>query len=214
MRIRNPYDGMYHAKFPSRYECAATFLRLQEFYESPFKGFYRTYFTLEEYMDRYAKENGNFTYTTDWEGFNVPGNIVRKFFKNSSPFWRDMLCKETILYNNMVGVITSKKKFYLIGTSDEDGHDAVDHEYAHGFWYLNKNYKADQQYLLHRLSGRTRTHLEKCLLKRGYNESVVEDEMQAYLSTATSKDLEKLFGRRFPKRVARNCRANLTAYKA
>lgn len=213
IRIENPYDGIYHAKFPTRYECAATFLRLQEFYESPFKGFYRKYFTLEEYMDKYAKENGNFTYTSDWEGFNVPGNIVRKFFKKDSSFWEDMMCKETILYNNLVEVITSKKRFYLIGTSDEDGHDAVDHECAHGFWYLNRYYKAEQQYVLDGIAPSIVIRLKKKILDKGYRESVVPDELQAYLSTSMKKDLEAMLGNRLPKRAIKKFRANFASYK-
>lgn len=215
IRIENPSNSVYHAKFSTRYECAATFLRLQEFYESPFRGFYRKHFTLEEYMDRYAKENGNFTYTTDWEGFNVPGNIVRKFFKLESPFWRDMLCKETILYNNMEDVIRSGKRFYLIGTSDEDGHDAIDHEYAHGFWYLNRYYKAEQQYVLDSISKKTFGQLEERLLKKGYRKSVVLDELQAYFSTSTPDDMKDMFGEvRLPKRIIQKCRDIFEEYKA
>ena len=213
LKIENPSDGVYHAKFATRYECAATFLRLEEFYESPFKGIYRKHFTLEEYMDRYAQENGNFTYTTDWEGFNVPGNIVRMFFKRSSPFWHNMLCKETILYNNLVDVINSRKRFYLIGTSNEDGHDAIDHEYAHGFWYLNKYYRADQKHELSRISKRNMAHLEKKLLEKGYRKSVFFDELQAYFSTSTPKELDIMFGSRLPKRVIKRCRAVFDQYR-
>ena len=213
IRIENPYKGVYHAKFTTRYECAATFLRLQEFYESPFTGFYRKYFTLEEYMDRYAKENGNFTYTSDWEGFNVPGNTVRKFFGPASEFWRDMLEKEMDLYGSMERVIASRKRFYLIGTSDEDGHDAIEHEYAHGFWYLNQAYRNDQLHALGSISKRDMLRFKKRLLEKGYRESVVPDELQAYLSTSMKKDLETMLGNRLPKRAIKKFRANFASYK-
>lgn len=215
IRIENPSKGVHHIKFSTRYECAATFIRLQEFYESPFRGFYRRYFTLEEYMDRYAKENGNFTYTTDWEGFNVPGNVIRTFFKKDSPFWYDMRCKETILYNNLEEVIRSGERFYLIGTSDEDGHSAIDHEYSHGFWYLNRKYRADQQHALDGISKRIMVKLESKLLEKGYRKSVILDELQAYFSTSEPLELKDMFGSiRLPKKVIKQCQDNFAYYKA
>ena len=39
------------------------------------------YFTLEEFMDCCAKYEGNFTYCTDWSGFNVPGNTILEFIE-------------------------------------------------------------------------------------------------------------------------------------
>jgi hypothetical protein len=60
------------------YDRAMTFLRIQEFYESPnpaFRG--NKDFSFSEYMKWYTKEYGKgFTYGTDWSGFNVPLEIA------------------------------------------------------------------------------------------------------------------------------------------
>ena len=81
MKCKEIYPNLFLFTFPNQYELASTFIRLQEFYESPYKEIKGQYFTLEKYMDRYAKdqEDNKFTYFEDWNGFNVPGNIVLKF---------------------------------------------------------------------------------------------------------------------------------------
>ena len=80
MKLIQKTKNIFQVEAESQYDLAMTFIRIQEFYESPFREIRGHDFILEKYMDRYAKEYGNFTYTTDWNGFNVPGDIVRKFF--------------------------------------------------------------------------------------------------------------------------------------
>jgi hypothetical protein len=54
-----------------------TFLRYQEFYESPSKKFRGKSYKLLDFMKWYASENdGIFTYPRDWAGFNFPGSII------------------------------------------------------------------------------------------------------------------------------------------
>jgi hypothetical protein len=52
--------GVYLLRFKTQYELAATFIRVQEHYES--SRFYGRIFSLEQFMDWYAKRYGNFTY--------------------------------------------------------------------------------------------------------------------------------------------------------
>ena len=58
-------NNIYHVKFENQYQITSTFMRLQEFYESSHKNIKHHFFTVEEYMDIYAKENGNFSYYID-----------------------------------------------------------------------------------------------------------------------------------------------------
>lgn len=70
--------GVIHVVIPDSWDLAMTFLRMQEWYESPNPKFARKHFTLEEYMRWYQKAYGNgaFTYPKDWTGFNVPSTAV------------------------------------------------------------------------------------------------------------------------------------------
>lgn len=167
--------------FKNQYEATSTFMRLQEYYESPYKGIKNCCFTLEEYMDRYAKENGNFTYNEDWSGFNVPDNIVRNFFKI---FGDNLLEKEKELYGKIEFLINDIKNFYLIGVyKDED----LNHEIAHGYYYLDSIYKNNMDINTSLIDTNIIRNIKKVLKKFGYCKEVLNDEIQAYLST--EKDL-------------------------
>lgn len=186
MKLEEIRKNIYHLRFESQYLATATFMRLQEFYESSIKGIRGHYFTVEEYMDRYAKTYGNFTYNIDWGGFNVPDFVVRKFF---DLFSYDLTKKENELKNEISILLNKKDRFYLIGTYDNDD---VAHEVAHGYYYLDNNYKKQMD----SLSKATiyRVSFLKGLTGRGYTKEVLLDEMQAYLSTSSIKYLIEEFG--------------------
>ena len=78
--LKEVYPGLFYLQFHSKYECASTFMRIQEYYESPHPELRRQILDLESFMDMYAKYNSNFTYCTDWAGFNIPGYIFGDFF--------------------------------------------------------------------------------------------------------------------------------------
>src|SRR5687767_6039954 len=72
-------DGIFVVRFQSQYELASTFLRVQEHYESP--RFRNRVFSLEQFMDWYARRYGAFTYYEDWAGFNVPSTALAAFYQ-------------------------------------------------------------------------------------------------------------------------------------
>lgn len=188
MKIEKLTEGVYHVRGKNQYNITSVFLRMQEFYESPFRGIRNNYFTLEHYMDRYAEKYGNFTYTSDWVGFNVPGNVVRRFFK---AFEHDLLDKEELLYQLIEELVESKKKFYLIGTYQDGA--VVDHELAHAFFYLDSNYKKAMNAITERLSAKVKKELFNVITEQGYCKQVLSDELQAYCSTSTMVELTKQF---------------------
>ena len=77
---RRVAKGIYLLSLKTQYELAATFLRVQEHYESP--KFHGRIFSLEQYMDWYAARYGNFTYYKDWSGFNVPSTAFAAFYRS------------------------------------------------------------------------------------------------------------------------------------
>ena len=183
MRLRKIGGGVLLAEFPTRYLLAATFMRIQEYYESPWRKFRGRRFTHEEYMDAYAARNGNFTYTSDWGGFNVPGNAVRRFFA----LFRDLNRKEAALRDAVLPAVRGLgARFYLIGAVAGDA-ATVRHEMAHGFYYLNPQYAAAMDAITSRW--RRAGAFAKALMRRGYARTVVKDETQAYLATSTGAEL-------------------------
>jgi len=188
MKLEKMTDGIYHIYGKDQYEITSTFMRLQEFYESSLRGIRGGYFTLEHYMDSYAKRFGNFTYNSDWVGFNVPGNVVRKFF---TVFEADLLDKEELLYQEIEEMIESNDKFYLIGTYQDGA--VVDHELAHAFYYLDIKYKKAMNAITNSLSAKVRKDMFAVITNDGYCKQVLPDELQAYCSTSTMVELTKQF---------------------
>jgi hypothetical protein len=188
MQLEELGNKLYCIKFQTQYELCSTFMRLQEFYESPLKQIRGKFFTLEEYMDAYAEARGNFTYTEDWAGFNVPGQTVRKFFK---VFAHDLLEKEKRLQTTLQSLIDGKGRFYVLGTYGK--HLAMEHELAHGFWHVSNSYKKAMREQIKKLLQADYEYFKKCIRNMHYDESVVDDELQAFMSTSDLRELQNMF---------------------
>jgi hypothetical protein len=70
---------VYCLQVDNKYELAMMCLRVSEFVESPNKRF-RKPFTIAEYMAWYANtqsETGEFTYPSDWGGWNFPVEQIK-----------------------------------------------------------------------------------------------------------------------------------------
>lgn len=183
--IKTTPHQIYVAEFETQYLVASTFLRLQEFYESPIPGFKGTYFTREQYEDAYAAEYGNFTYTQDWSGFNIPGNVVRRFFA----LFRDLNNKEMYLYTKLLPILERPDKFYLLGTICDDA-DTLDHEIAHGYWHLVPSYQLAMREVIDNFAKRSK--ITSWLKRKGYDVSTFDDEIQAYCSTSSKSELARM----------------------
>src|SRR5437667_5675479 len=125
MKVVNTFPGIYHFQAKDQYELTSTFIRLQEFYESPYKEIRGQYFELDTFFDIYAKKMGNMTYFTDWNGFNVPGHIIDDFcclFLSYDNFRQ----KEKRFYR--LSCDNTTKSYYIIGTWRKGD---IDHELCH-----------------------------------------------------------------------------------
>jgi len=189
------FPHVYVLTFKTRYELCMSFVRLQEFYESPkFRG---KYFTLEEFMDYWAREfgNGAFDYTALWNGFNLPGKVIEKWeylFCSEERLIRDLIRdKEDVLIRKIWEMIESEdteyENIYVIGVhgkgSKSRRDETIEHESAHAFYTLYPEYKKSCNELLKKVpKGKYQKALDK-LTKKGYCKSVIKDELQAYYST-------------------------------
>ena len=184
MKVKEIYPNLFLYIFPNQYELASTFIRLQEFYESPYKQIRGKYFTLEKFMDLYAKDQkkNKFTYFEDWNGFNVPGNIVMHF---QYMFLNNITEKEEKLFSKITYL---NGEFYIIGV-DNKGKNTIEHEVAHGLYYLNKDYNKQMSKLMKEMPKPLRSMAEKYLLKIGYCKAVLKDELQAYFATGIDKGM-------------------------
>jgi len=181
-KIEQVKPKIYAVIIEDRYDRAMTFLRVQEFYESPnpaFRG--NKDFSFTEYMKWYSKEYGRgFTYGMDWSGFNVPLEVAYNCYDTLTDRYTDYDDVMEGVIHKLYELNGDDADGYIIGAGNTDG-DTFKHEVCHGLYYTNPNYKATADAVTALIHTENYNIFEKNLLEMGYTESVVKDEIQAYL---------------------------------
>ncbi len=170
---------IFYLKFYNQEAAASTFLRFQEYYESPNPKFKRHYFTLDQYKKWYIQEMGSFSYYTDWSGFNIPDYVLKPF---RDGLFDPLSAKEKQLLS-AVASIDRRKPFYVIGTASKKH---LPHEMMHALWYLDKSYRKEIAALLKRIPSTFKKQFKNELMSTGYCSDVMDDELQAYLQCGKS----------------------------
>jgi hypothetical protein len=168
--------SIYLLRFKTQYELAATFLRVQEHYESP--RFHGRIFSLEQFMDWYAKRHGNFTYYQDWAGFNVPSTALRPFYEGR---FDPLSEKEKALLRLFKGL---RRRFYVIGIYDSGAKGSFTHEVAHALFFIDDRYRKAVRKAMRRYDT---SKLAKRIADAGYASHVIPDETQAYIIAPSGK---------------------------
>lgn len=171
-------DNIHLLTFQNEFDLASTFLRFQEYYESPkFSG---TVFSLDEYKEWYTNNSpngiktGKFTYYEDWGGFNIPSTILKPFYDGQFDPLSESERRLLDVFKDEVDI------FYIIGIHREVEHaeKILEHEIAHGLFFTNAEYR-NKVYSI--LSHYNTDDIKKELLDfGGYNEKVLDDEVHAY----------------------------------
>ena len=180
---------IFFLKFKRNYDLCMQFLRYQEFYESPNPKFRNHQFELLDFMDWYSHQYGNgcFTYPSDWAGFNIFGDIIKRVW--------DLGISDRNLYDYEMRDLYRKflekypdGRFYIIGAEDHpDAETTMRHEVAHGLYFISSDYKKKMAQLVKQLKKPFYKKICDALKKKGYTPKVYMDECQAYLSTGLPK---------------------------
>lgn len=172
--VKEVLPRVYRLKFDSKPEMASTFLRFQEYYESPNPAFRGNSFTLGQYREWYIEQMGRFSYYTDWSGFNIPDYVLKPFVEGQF----DPLSDQELGLLEAVSGISRKKRFYLIAANDTP---SMVHEMAHALWYVDRTYQKKMNALLDKIPSDFKDQFLGTLRNTGYCSDVIEDELQAYL---------------------------------
>lgn len=177
-------------KFTDAYEMNMHFLRYQEYYESPSPKFRGKIFKILDFMKWYSLKhgNGNFTYMTDWAGFNIPSSVLQIVEQDEIEDWNHYDEEMRTVYEKCY---RKYEDFYLIGAMGGNG-NAIKHEIAHGFFYTLPEYKKEMSALVKSLDLKFRKKMELGLKNIGYTPKVYVDECQAFLSTGMSYNLPEV----------------------
>lgn len=181
-KIKEVAKNVFLVTFKSSYDLAMTFLRYQEFYESPkWRG---KKFTILEYMEWYSKEVGanTFSYPDDYDGFNLPSWVFEKIRYEDGNIYDVVM---TLIRAHIKHTFGVTGPYYLIGVSEESGDQStVRHEIAHGMYTTDPIYKKTVDHMVRKvLPRRVRRRLFMALKQRQYHNSVLVDESNAFLST-------------------------------
>lgn len=201
------WKPIYYMSFKDDIKMALTFLRFQEFYESP--KFRNKVFGLAEFIEWYCKdrEDKDFSYINDWAGYNIPSHIIDKFektFSGISSFEKNIIdSKRSIIKEN--GDIN----YYLIGSLGKDK-KTMKHEICHGLYFTDIEYKRSVNKLIKSMSNDVKSKINEWLEDLGYHKSVFIDETQAYLSTDGS--LKSIIGEEEHKKLTKIFSENLNKF--
>ena len=175
-QLKRVTNRIYHLNFDKQVSLTSTFLRFQEYYESP--KFKDKVFTLKEFKRWYSKGGKNpFRYYWDWEGFNLPSPMLEPFYDGEF----DPLTKNEKLLLSALKHLRGEK-FCVVGTYGDLDYSVYEHEVAHGLWFTNDKYRQRASEALKGVVGANRKKLEEMLRRSGYDSSVWEDEKHAYIS--------------------------------
>jgi hypothetical protein len=195
-KLSQPIPGVFLLQIQEPHDLAMTFWRAQEFYESSNNLFKGRKFTFAEYAIWYGKvfragtEKASMSYAGDWVGFNVPGYILEKAYQVHD----ERMAYDQLMLQAMAACrfLSGDGRYYLIGTSFEDPHGALDHELAHGMYTVNREYRAEMTGLIAAMPADLRTNTLIALNEMGYNDEVCEDELQANMATGIVRALGNL----------------------
>jgi len=175
---------------------ARVFMRYQEFYESDSETFRGKGFRWYDYVKHYKKKTKKdyFSYHEDWAGYNIPCNSI----ESCMSVIPDLNFYVLIMFS-VVDTIRDKvgsDNFYLIGIDQSNGEDPslIFHEVAHGLWFSSPIYKNKQMKNIDRLNQRTKNDISQKITGMGYGENVIDDEIQAYLSTGIGDNMTRIKG--------------------
>ena len=182
--LKEIHPKVFLVGIENSYDLTMTFCRLQEFYESPYKEIKGKSFTMLDFQRIYSMRRGEgcFTYPLDWAGFNIPSNIINKFF-DYIPDWNDYDYTIKDIHIKICDIIgNDRPKYYLIG-SDPLSETTINHEISHAFYYLHPKYRKAANAIVDKLPKKLYDKMKKQLISIGYCDKVIKDEIHAYLSS-------------------------------
>lgn len=188
------YPKIYALVIKNNRLRARVFMRYQEFYESDSDSFRGKGFKWYDYVKHYKEKTKKdyFSYHEDWAGYNIPCTSI----ESCIAVIPDINYYDLIMFS-VVDTIRKKiggDNYYLIGIDQSTGEDPslIYHEVAHGLWFVNPIYKNKQLKNIERLSPNVRNSVSKKITGMGYGENVVDDEIQAYLSTGVGDNMTRI----------------------
>lgn len=168
---KQPYNAVW-VSADSQKELGETFIRFQEFYESPNLDFKNKIFTLGSVKEYYSKEYGADVYSETWIGFNFPSSVLLPFKQGLfDPLTeQEKILLDMLKYRN--------DNYYIIGAQNKS---VLRHELSHAMYGYSIKYRNEIDQFINDNQSKFR-RIKKYILDKGYCKDVLNDEIQAYVT--------------------------------
>ena len=171
-------------EYPSKKEMNLSFFRISEFSEGQPE--LQKFYTPDKWLDIWSTKSGNIKYFSYFDGHNVSKETIIRF---------SMVLSGNISDREMEIIKACyelEEGGYVIAM--EEGDDiTLKHELSHGLTYQYPEYNIRALSILNQLPETTKIKFRKGLLKMGYIESVLNDEMIAYLTAYHQPEFDECF---------------------
>jgi hypothetical protein len=168
---KQPYNSVWISA-DSQKELGETFIRFQEYYESPSRKYRNKIFTLGDIKNYYSLQYGADLYSDLWIGFNFPSSVL-------IPFKQGLFDPLTSQEKELLGSLKYRHDtFYIIGAQNNS---TLRHELSHAMYGYDAKYKNEIDNFISK-NKKYFTKVSKYIIKKGYDKSVLNDELQAYIT--------------------------------
>lgn len=168
---KQPYNSVWISA-DSQTELGETFIRFQEYYESPNPQFRNQIFTLGSIKHWYSIQYGGDLYSNTWIGFNFPSSVL-------SPFKSGLFDPLTDQEKTLLDLLKYRNDtYYVIGAQSKT---TLRHELSHAMYGYSEKYRNEIDTFLHE-NKRKFDKVRKYILDKGYHKEVINDEIQAYVT--------------------------------
>lgn len=179
---------LWHVLFDKQTDMTLSFLRVQEYYESP--KFRNKQFHLDDYVQWYSeKYKKPFDYHLEIGAHNIPGYKFEQFMIAHED--QNMLSTKeakvlNCLWEEIEVHVCTGEDFYIIATCKDipDRKGYFEHEFRHGLFYLLPEYKRDIMTVLRKYATNREVKKFRNLLSKDYGANVLDDEVHAYALTS------------------------------
>ena len=128
---KQPYNSVW-VSADSQKELGETFIRFQEYYESPSKRFRNKIFTLGEIKHYYSLQYGADLYSELWVGFNFPSKVLL-------PFKQELFNPLTLQEKELLELLKYRNdNYYIIGAQNNS---TLRHELSHAMYGYDIEYR-------------------------------------------------------------------------
>ena len=186
MKVIRLSDTRMLIEFPNRKEHTLSMFRLSEFSEGK-EGIKGCHFAIDEFLDAYSDKDGNITFFSFWDGFNVPMKQIHDFLLKFS---------KSELTKREKKVLKAVRTLPLNGTlitCEKGDENTLKHELAHCKFADNIPYRNEVLDVVHSIDFHLKKKFEGYLKEMGYSNDVIIDETHAYILVYDKDEYEECF---------------------